>query len=241
MFERGYLTLGRWHTAPIRIHWSTPLGALVFGGLSFSPVFWGAFFVLVLVHELGHALLARSYGARVLSIDVTGFGGLCRWSGTVSDYQRAKIAWGGVLAQALLLAVAVALLVFALPAQGLIVAQLEAAFVSTNLLLIGLNLLPFRPLDGAEAWSIVTDLAARWRGRRLLRSIGLPGREQARRPRRRVGRAASERGNRGPTGQPQAETSRPSGKPPAELAELLRQIGDEAGRARRGQPPQDKR
>jgi Zn-dependent protease len=234
MFDQGYLTLARWRGTPIRAHWSMPLGALVFGGFSFAPAFWVAFFVLVLVHELGHAVLARRYGARVLSVDVTGFGGLCRWSGVVSDYERAKIAWGGVLAQAVLLVAALAVLATLGRPTSVIGAQLVSAFVTTNLLIMGLNLLPLRPLDGKEAWLLASDLLARWRGRRLLRAVGLSGRRPASpRPSPSAGRSPS-RADAAASEQPGA-AARLDSRQAIELAEMLRRIGTEAGRARRGE------
>lgn len=154
MFRNGYLELGRVRGVLIRVHWSTPVGALIFGG--FSPVFWAAFFVLVLLHEAGHALLVRRYGHHVHAIDVTGFGGLCRWSGHATANERSIIAWGGVAAQAALLAITgVLVLAFGYPAFGPL-RTLAYAFISTNAFLIGLNLLPIPPLDGAEAWPLVT-------------------------------------------------------------------------------------
>ena len=37
---------------------------------------------------------------QIVSIDVHGLGGVCRWYGVPSPRWRAIIAWGGVLAQA---------------------------------------------------------------------------------------------------------------------------------------------
>src|SRR5688572_21328022 len=106
MFDRGFVNLGVWRRVPVRMHWTAPVGAFVFGGLQFAPAVWFAFLALVLVHELGHAYLVRRYGHHVMAIDVTGFGGLCRWFGSATTHERAAIAWGGVGAQALLLLVA---------------------------------------------------------------------------------------------------------------------------------------
>ena len=111
----GYLTLGRWRGAPVRAHWSLPLGALVFGQGRFVPGFWLGFFLLVLIHELGHAALVKRYGHRVVSIDIHALGGACRWSGEATAVDRARIAWGGVLAQGVALAIAAAALALAGP------------------------------------------------------------------------------------------------------------------------------
>jgi len=216
MFEQGYLTVGRWRGAPIRLHFSLPLGALLFSGFRFEPVFWVAFFGLVLIHEFGHAMVARRLGQTVLSIDVTGFGGICRWAGSATDYDRSRIAWGGVAAQAVVLAVAVAV-AFALPAEGsLLRAQLLSVFIGTNLWLMALNLLPLAPLDGAQAWRLPGQLLARHRGRRILRGIHTGAEVRPTRSR------------------PRTRSAPTSPTPSREMADFLRRISEEAADARRG-------
>jgi Zn-dependent protease len=154
IFRSGYLVIGRYHDAPMRLHWTVPIGAYLLTGADYVPGAWIAFVLLVLIHEFGHAALVRAFGLRVVSIDLTGIGGQCEWSGNATERQRATIAWGGVLAQlaALLVAPLLASL-FPRPAPPF-VAQMIATFGRTNLLLILLNLLPVKPLDGAEAWRI---------------------------------------------------------------------------------------
>src|SRR4051794_24202477 len=98
MFRRGYLELFRWRGTPVRVHWTLPIGALLFPGVAFEPFAWVAFFALILIHELGHTVLARRYGHEVVGVDITGFGGVCKWGGDATDYERAAVAWGGVLA-----------------------------------------------------------------------------------------------------------------------------------------------
>lgn len=81
----------------------------------------------------------------------------------------ATIAWGGVAAQALLLAVAAPV-----SSAGLLTdpfaLRLLSVFTSTNLLLIGLNLLPIPLLDGSRAWSAIPLWWRHWsRARREAR------------------------------------------------------------------------
>jgi len=160
----GYLTLGRWRGAPVRLHWTLPIAALVFGQGRIVPGFWLGFFLLVFVHELGHAFLVRRYGHRVLSIDVHALGGACRWSGDPTSIDRARIAWGGVLAQAVAYVVARVGLALAGPPETLFAAQLLEAFTTTNIWLIAINLIPVPPLDGAEAWKLIGLRRRRRRG-----------------------------------------------------------------------------
>jgi stage IV sporulation protein FB len=159
----GWWTLGRLRGAPIRLHWSLPIGAFVWGHFQFVPAFWLGFAALILIHELGHALLVLRYRLGLSEIALHGAGGYCRHEQSGSRFQEAAVAWGGVLAQlALFATVEVWLLVVGQPTtiHGALLVQV---FTETNLLLAAINLLPVEPLDGAKAWPLVGMLAARWR------------------------------------------------------------------------------
>ena len=155
VFERGYLTIARIRGAEVRFHWTTPLGALFFSQFRFVPGFWVGFVLLVVIHELGHAVLVWRGGLHVTSIDVHGLGGLCRYVGHSTDRWRSVIAWGGVAAQALALVVALAVSELLPPSHNPYVVQLLAVFIRTNVYLILFNLIPIPPFDGAEAWKLV--------------------------------------------------------------------------------------
>jgi Zn-dependent protease len=168
MFSRGHLTLGRFRGAPVRVHWSAPIAMLVFTRFRFAPGAWLGFVLLVLAHELGHAAMVAASGLEVLAADVHGLGGVCRWQGYPTPFQRALIAWGGVLAQAALgLGTLLVLAVLGSP-EGVFAADLADVFLGTNLWVALVNLIPIPPLDGAEAWTIVPILAARRRRRRAV-------------------------------------------------------------------------
>ncbi len=227
MFERGFLTVGRLRGVPIRLHWSTALGAFFFGGLRFVPAFWLAFVVLVLVHEFGHALFAQRLGHRALAVDVTGFGGLCHWDARrASALDHYVVAWGGVVAQLLLLLLTATYSAIAGPPTSVIEAQIVSAFIGTNLWLIGLNLIPVAPLDGARAWKLFGELrrrritpwslVQRWaHRRRFYRSAGAKPPPQARQ-----------------NGTPEGQQSASTGGSQAELARLFESVAEEARRAR---------
>ncbi len=151
----GWLVVGKVREAEVRLHWSIPVAALLMGGFNFVPVFWIGFFGLVLAHEFGHARAVWGWGLRVTHIDVHGLGGLCRWYGNATPWQRARIAWGGVEAQLAVLVVWLLLVGAVGVPTSWVGSQLHHLFVWTNLWLIGLNLLPIPPLDGAEAWAVV--------------------------------------------------------------------------------------
>lgn len=164
MLERGYLTLARFRGAPIRLHWSLALGVLFVSGLHFDPGGWLGYVLVILLHELGHAALAKRYRMQVLEVMLHGMGGHCRYAGLPSPWERSVIASGGILAQLVVLAVALPLSYFLV--EGPMTAGLFHALVRTNVLLMVVNLIPIAPLDGAE----IAKIPALLRGRRLARS-----------------------------------------------------------------------
>lgn len=163
MLQSGYLTLVTWNGIPVRVHLLAPLGWFIFNRL--DPVRWLAMSIIVLLHEAGHAWVVRRFRARVVSIDFVFMGGECQWQGEVSKRGIATIAWGGVAAQALILLVAWPLLRSELVTDPFWFA-LTYAFVWSNLLLIGINLLPIPPLDGSRAWKAIPHWLRHWRSAR---------------------------------------------------------------------------
>ena len=163
MFRSGYWLLARFRGAPIKLHFRIAIGLLVFGGFRWSPGFFVAYPCLILLHELGHAVLVRRCGHRVVGIEVTGLGGACHWSGNASPLEEALIAWGGVLAQLALFG-ATALWSTFVPPSSSFGWQVVATFTHTNLWLVAINLLPIPPLDGARAWGVFRALRERGPG-----------------------------------------------------------------------------
>jgi stage IV sporulation protein FB len=159
-WSNGYLTLGHPTGVPVRVHWTLPLGAVFFSRFTWSPGFWFGFFLLILAHEMGHALLVKACRGTVVEVLIHGIGGECRHLGGLSELQGSIIAWGGVLAQLVLLIGALVYRTF-LGASSPFMAQLLAVWIDTNLTLIAINLLPIAPLDGAAAWRLPKLLHAR--------------------------------------------------------------------------------
>lgn len=166
LFSRGFVTLFRIKGVPIRVHWTVPLVPLLFSGLRFAPGLWVGVLAVILLHELGHAFIVRRVGLVNLGIDLTGFGGMCRWTGEPTPIQRAWVAWGGVLAQLVLFAgTLAAVLILGAPTEPWL-ADLVYAFTRANLFIAAFNLIPIAPLDGAEAWPLFGHL---WRRRQARR------------------------------------------------------------------------
>ncbi len=165
MEKHSYWTLGHWRGIPIRLHWSTPIGLVIFTRFEFAPMIWLGFIVIILVHEFGHALLVRRCGAEVVSIDMDALGGSCSWEGEVSHTQRALIAWGGVLAQLVLFVVATMGEATAGWSATLEGSQLLGMLTRMNLFIAAFNLIPFPPLDGWHAWRFIPLVYANRRSR----------------------------------------------------------------------------
>lgn len=156
MFSKTSITIGHLRGVPVRVHWTTPLGAMVFTR-SINPLVWIAFFLLVAVHECGHAVCVRLCGYHVASIEVNGLGGACAWAGDPTAKEDAFIAWGGVLAQAALLVATLMLLLIVDPPS--IFEGVVSVFTTANVSMMLVNLLPIPPLDGARAWPLLRILA----------------------------------------------------------------------------------
>jgi stage IV sporulation protein FB len=152
MPDQGYTRLFSLAGAQVRLHFTVVFGLLYLSGPHFRPGTWLGYLVVILGHELGHALLARRYGLRVSSVDIHGFGGVCVHQAARSVWQDSVIAWGGVLMQLLFFAGAWALLRYVVLAGH--AADFASTLLTTNLVIAGLNLLPLNGLDGAAAWRL---------------------------------------------------------------------------------------
>jgi len=162
-FDNGSLIAGSWKGSPIRIHWSVLLCAFFFGRFQFVPLYWIAFFIVVFIHEAGHAIVIKHFRMRVDEIVLHGIGGYCRWSGNPTPKSRSLIAWGGIFAQFGLLLIAYTSFRAINPYHNTITQQIFRAFVTSNIWMIFFNLLPIEPLDGDAAWKIVNLLRNDWR------------------------------------------------------------------------------
>lgn len=156
--------------ARLHLHWSAlalSLGllALWFRHPAEALVVILSYYGVILLHETGHALVARRLGLRPLHITLYVIHGSCTYEHPDTLRQQVLVAWGGV---ALQLAVAVPLVALAgftpilkLPLMGIVV----AAFGYVSILIAAFNLTPMPGLDGALAWKIFPILVADWRGR----------------------------------------------------------------------------
>jgi hypothetical protein len=130
------------------LHWSLLAGAAVAGGFAVRPGAWLGYALVLLTHVAGHALVAAVSGRRVEVVRVHASGGSIGWSGVVTAEQRGLVAWGGLLAQGLLLGGAA---LWPAPPEGTFAGDLRHALVLVNGVVLAVNALPFPGTDGFDA------------------------------------------------------------------------------------------
>jgi len=168
---RGWsIPAGRLFGVDIRIHltfvalllfvWLTDSATLTSGGAARGLVLVGLIFLCVLLHELGHVLLAQRNGVTVRAVMLLPTGGVTlmedrRPQG--SDTAREiRIAIAGPLVNLVLAAASVAAISLLDPQVRLwappfvFIGNLPRAFVWSNIFLGVLNLLPAYPMDGGR-------------------------------------------------------------------------------------------
>ena len=164
---------------PLRVRPSFLVIALLLGwssgfGSAAGFVTWVVVvFVSIVIHELGHALVARSFGA-VVEIELNGFGGLTRWAardhGELSPGRRAAVAAAGS-AVGLLFGGLVWLLSATMgPFEG-IAGLATRLLVYVNVFWGLLNWLPIRPLDGGHLLTSLLEKIVPQRAAQVARVI----------------------------------------------------------------------
>ena len=179
MFRTGYVQVGSFRGAPIRLHWTVPILCVLVGGMRLAPGAWLAALLVVLGHELGHAALAKRYKQDVREVMIHALGGHCMYAGEQTPWQRSVIASGGVLAQLGMFVVAYAWLTLLPPSESQFLMDAHWVFTQVNVSIALFNLVPIAPLDGAEIWKLPGLYLTRRRRR---------GMKQAQSPQQAVGK-----------------------------------------------------
>ena len=144
----------------VYVHWSVFLiAAVMLLGTIRKPlttlIGLGAYLGVLIIHEAGHLIMAELRGYDALSIELYPFIGIARFERPDCRFDRAAIAWGGVLAHAI---VGVPLAVYVAAFGYTRWEALNAALVILGAFSLGVaafNLLPLRPLDGSVAWDLM--------------------------------------------------------------------------------------
>ena len=153
-FVNGSIKIGTAFGIPVRIHWTFLLlpylfltrGVSLFETLATIAVVFGC----VLLHELGHSLVAKGFGIRVVDITFWPLGGMARMS-EIPESARIEglVAIAGPAVNFALAGIGILLLlltaVLGSPGEGFLF-----QFAGLNLLLGTFNLIPAFPMDGGR-------------------------------------------------------------------------------------------
>jgi Zn-dependent protease len=156
--------------ARLHIHWSALVAAGILFGMSLrqpvhAVVVVICYFGLILLHEAGHALVAKRLGYAPIDVYLTFIHGLCVYEHPDTIKEDAMVAWGGVLAQVVVAVPVIALAhttsLGSLPLFPIIV----SIFGYLSVAVAVINIAPAKGLDGAIAWRLVPILWHEFRQR----------------------------------------------------------------------------
>lgn len=154
---KNLIEIMRIRDVPVNAHWTVLLiGALILLGALERPketiVFWVCYFGVLLIHETGHLIASHRKGCEVLSIKLYPIYGVTYFEEPRSRRDLSEIAWGGVLAQAVIaVPIFVWVAIFGFTRYDVVnIAFGMLGFFS--LFVAAFNLIPIEPLDGKNAW-----------------------------------------------------------------------------------------
>ena len=162
--------------AAVYVHWSVLLVIAILGLVSIqSPIHAcvaiASYLSVIVIHELGHALVSQRLGYEVFAIRIAFIHGSCEHEAPDTLLDDVWIAWGGVLAQ---LTVAIPVLVFGSVTEDFDLGYLAPtiAFLGYfNLVIALVNLAPGPGMDGQLAWRAVPLIFGWLRARRSARQV----------------------------------------------------------------------
>lgn len=169
---KGTLTLGTAFQIPVKIHWSFGLLILFLGytmwsdQVNFTRSLWFAgyilcLFICVILHEYGHALMARKYGIKTRDIIISPIGGVARLEKLPDNpKQELIVALAGPAVNVVIGLIAIGLVFFfgytkiGIPEDPFKEAMNWQHFVFNvaiiNMVLFWFNLIPAFPMDGGR-------------------------------------------------------------------------------------------
>ena len=190
--DDNHWSLGTWGRIPVAMHWTVLLVFawmyLMFGSVTVMLVASAAFFVILVVHELGHVVALRMRKVPIDRIILYGIHGETSHAFAGPGGEIA-VAWSGVAAQLVLLALALAVVEFAdfsaVPLLGAILEPAWVVLVKFNIFVMVVALLPIGPFDGRVAWSVFSYWKAKARQKKRERQELMMNPERALTPEKR--------------------------------------------------------
>ena len=151
------------HFRGVPVFWHTSVcvglvaSALLTKSVVSGAVAFFAYLLLILAHEIGHAVAAQTLNIDVFSLHVSAVHGRCVFGDPKNLRSHVAVAWGGVAAQfvVLILAAMLAYMLHSVPdAAKKILSAAFFVWIPLNILIMAINLLPLPGLDGFVAWRI---------------------------------------------------------------------------------------
>ncbi|MES9970744.1 MAG: hypothetical protein ABW092_11980 [Candidatus Thiodiazotropha sp.] len=152
--QSGYIGPVEIFNTNFYVHWSFPIGGLFLaaflGELNFySSILLIAFYTsLIVIHELGHALVAIHYKTNIRAIVILGSGGFCVADVPDQFWARFLFYAGGIIAQVLALLAVLLLIPFFEGTDSLALKYFTFVYTIVNVVIIVINLIPFDQNDG---------------------------------------------------------------------------------------------
>ncbi len=166
------MSIGTYAGIPVKIHWSFSLTLVLIGFIAYSnqltipetlslSLFLFCLFFCVVLHEYGHALMARRYGVPTYDIVLSPVGGVARLQRMPRQpIQEFNIAIAGPLVN-VAIAIILAIILCFTPKESFLPSSLEVDILSSpaeflsvvlllNVILFLFNLIPAFPMDGGR-------------------------------------------------------------------------------------------
>ena len=164
-------TLGSIFGIPVKVHWSFGLLLLFVGYVAYSNdhpredipwlyVLIGLLFIFVIMHEFGHALMARRFGIKTRDIIISPIGGVARLEGLpFVAKQELLVALAGPMVNVVLVIIFIGVQLlndgYFIPRTFRINAALFpndfiANLLTVNVALVVFNMIPAFPMDGGR-------------------------------------------------------------------------------------------
>ena len=167
-------SLGTWGRIPVQMHWTVLLAFawmyLIFMDVVLMLLSIPFVFLILAVHELGHVVMLRRRRIAVTGVSLWGIHGETSYNEYAAKAGDAvAVAWGGVLAQLLLMLAALAVTALvpfsAIPFGAQLSTVMFVVLVKLNIFLMIVALLPIGPFDGHAAWQVLRRARAKVKAR----------------------------------------------------------------------------